>query len=223
MRTSTLPDGMPVLSRGKHRTPKRGACFMELASVLAGEPWSDHPSCTHPLLAQLARQVNDLTTDDGRRLLTPLIPSVVGRRGDEATWFRLSVAVATRQLLDMPETTQRVLAAGLVRAEQLSPDETARQQARDALELVPGAVAWVEQLALHERIRERTYADRCAPTMVRSAVEGVVVNARPGEQADRRLRDLLETGIAVVPATALRPPAPPRRTPPRGLARSRGR
>ena len=54
MRTSTLPDGLPILSRGRHRNPKRGACFMELASVLAGERWSDHPSCTHPLLAQLA-------------------------------------------------------------------------------------------------------------------------------------------------------------------------
>lgn len=225
MRTSTLPDGMPVLSRGKHRTPKRGACFMELASVLAGEPWSDHPACTHPLLAQLARHVNDLTTDDGRRTLTPLIPSVVGRQGDELTWFTLSVAVATRQLLQMPETTQRVLAAGLMRAEQLCPDETTRQQARAALELVPGAVSWVEQVALHDRIRERTFADRCAPTMVRCTVEGVVINATPGHEADRRLRDLLEVGIAAcpVPPTPLRPPAPPRRTPPRGLARSRGR
>ena len=55
-KSSTIPDGMPVLSRGKHRSPRRGACFMELASVLAGERWSDHPACTHPLLAQLARQ-----------------------------------------------------------------------------------------------------------------------------------------------------------------------
>lgn len=225
MRTSTLPDGMPVLSRGKHRTPRRGACFMELASVLAGERWSDHPACTHPLLAQLARQVNDLTTDDGRRSLTPMIPSVVGRQGDDATWFTLSVAVAASQLLQLPETTQRVLAAGLLRAEQLAPDEATRQQARDALALVPGAATWVERLALQDRIRESTYAQRCAPTMVRCTVEGVVVNARPGEDADRRLRALLETGIAAcpVPATPLLPPAPPRRTPPRGLSRSRGR
>ena len=223
MRTSTLPDGMPVLSRGKHRTPKRGACFMELASVLAGERWSDHPACTHPLLAQLARQVNDLTTDAGRRSLPPLIPSVVGRRGDEQTWFALSVAVATRQLLELPETTQRVLAAGLVRAEELCPDESVREQARQALDLVPGAAAWVEQFPLRERIVQRTYAERCAPTMVRSAVEGVVANSGSDEESDRRLRDLLETGIAVVPATALRLRVPPARTPLRGSPPSRGR
>ncbi len=28
---------------------------MELASYLAGERWSDHPACTHPLLAEAAR------------------------------------------------------------------------------------------------------------------------------------------------------------------------
>lgn len=225
MRTSTLPDGMPVLSRGKHRTPKRGACFMELASLLAGERWSDHPACTHPLLAQLARQVNDLTTDDGRRWLTPLIPSVVGRQGDDLTWFTLSVAVASRQLLDLPETTQRVLAAGLLRAEQLCPDEATRQQARAALEQVPGAAAWVAQFALRDRIGEQTYADRCAPTMVRCVVEGVVANASSGTEADRRLRELLEVGIAAcpVPPTPLQLPVPPPRTPSRAMSRSRGR
>ncbi|WP_344829386.1 hypothetical protein [Nonomuraea dietziae] len=47
----TLYDHMPILSRGRHRNPRKGACFMELASYLAGERWSDHPACTHPLLA----------------------------------------------------------------------------------------------------------------------------------------------------------------------------
>ena len=45
------PDLFPILSPGKHRSPRTGACFMELASLLAGERWSDHPACTHPLLA----------------------------------------------------------------------------------------------------------------------------------------------------------------------------
>ena len=119
MKSSSIPDGIPVLSRGRHRTPRRGACFMELASVLAGERWSDHPSCTHPLLAYLARLVNDHTSDDGRQELAPLIPSVVCRRGNDRTWLTVAVAVAAKAILDVPEATQRALAAGLLQAEQL--------------------------------------------------------------------------------------------------------
>jgi hypothetical protein len=51
---------------------------MEVASLLAGERWSDHPSCTHPVLAQLAREVNDYSSDEGRRALASMIPAVVG-------------------------------------------------------------------------------------------------------------------------------------------------
>ena len=95
------PDMMPVLSRGKHRSPKKGACFMELASFLAGEPWSDHPSCTHPLLASLARDVNDHVDDYARTRLAPLIPEVIGLNGTDLTFNtrtklaeeRLAVAV----------------------------------------------------------------------------------------------------------------------------------
>ena len=36
MNSFAAPDGVPVLSRGKHRSPRRGACFMEFASFLAG-------------------------------------------------------------------------------------------------------------------------------------------------------------------------------------------
>jgi hypothetical protein len=205
MKSSAVPDGMPVLSRGRHRTPRHGACYMELASLLAGEPWSDHPACTHPLLAQLAQRVNDRTSDAGRQQLLPLIPSVVGRRGNDHTWLTLAVAVAASPILDVPEATQRVLAAGLLRAEQLctqtAPDlAAARQEARRALELVPGAVTWVERLGVHDRINQKTFVRRCAPTMVRCAVEGIVsTNSTDSTHLDRRLRDLLEVGIAACP------------------------
>ena len=203
MKSSSVPDGVPVLSRGKHRSPRRGACFMEFASFLAGEKWSDHPSCTHPLLAQLARQVNDTLSDGDRQQLVPLIPSVVGRRGDHRTWLALPVAVAAAPILDVPEETQRVLAAGLVCAEQLcaeaGPDLAAtRRRAQAALDLVPGAVAWVEQLRIRPRATPRVFADRSAPTMIRCAADGIVENGAPDR--DARLRALLEAAIAACPA-----------------------
>ena len=76
MSRSQSPEMLPLLSRGKHRNPRKGACFMELASYLAGERWSDHPACTHPLLASVARLVNDYTSDAERPRLAELIPSV---------------------------------------------------------------------------------------------------------------------------------------------------
>ena len=77
------PELIPILSRGKHRGPRTGACFMELVSYLAGERWSDHPACTHPLLAAVARDVNDCTSDAGRPRLAELIPSVIGLTGED--------------------------------------------------------------------------------------------------------------------------------------------
>jgi hypothetical protein len=203
MKSWTAPDGVPVLSRGRHRSPRRGACFMEFASFLAGERWSDHPACTHPLLAQLARRVNDLTSDAGRQELVPLIPSVVGRLGDDDTWITLPVAVAATPILDVPEATQRVLAAGLLSAHrvcvQAGPDLTATgRQAREALDLVPHAVAWAQQLPVPASITSEIFARRSAPTMVRCAIDGIVESGTTDR--DARLRGLLEVAIAACPA-----------------------
>ena len=203
MKSSSVPDGVPVLSRGRHRSPRRGACFMEFASYLAGERWSDHPACTHPLLGQLARQVNDNLSDGDRQKLVPLIPSVVGRLGDEHTWITLPVAVASSVILEVPEQTQRALAAGLLSAERLcaeaGPDLGATQrQARAALDLVPGAVAWVQRLRIRARITPRVFAERSAPTMISCVVSGLVESEAPDRT--RRLLALLEAAIAACPS-----------------------
>jgi hypothetical protein len=203
MKSSSVPDGVPVLSPGRHRSPRRGACFMEFASFLAGERWSDHPSCTHPLLAQLARDVNDSLSDRERQQLVPLIPWVVGRCGDDRTWLTLPVAVASRAILDVPEETQGVLAGGLLRAEQLfaeaGPDLAATQrEARAALDLVPGAVAWAARLEIAPRITARRFTERSAPALVRCAAAGIVKSEAPDR--DLRLRALLEAAIAACPA-----------------------
>jgi len=170
---------------------------MEFASFLAGERWSDHPSCTHPLLAQLARQVNDSLEDAGRQRLVPLIPSVVGAHGDGDTWLTLPVSVAAGPILDVPEETQHVLAAGLLSAERLCAEaglDATRCEARNALDQVPGAVAWVERLRIRQRVSSRAFADHCAPTMVRRAAAGIVESGAPDR--DRRLLGLLEAAIA---------------------------
>ena len=72
------PDFMPVLSSGSHDNPREGACIMEYVSLLAGEPWSDHPACTHPVLAAMARAVNDRIPSADRHLLIPIIGRLFG-------------------------------------------------------------------------------------------------------------------------------------------------
>ena len=142
-------------------------------------------------------------SDGDRQQLVPLIPLVVGRRGDDRTWLTLPVTVAAGPILEVPEETQRVLAAGLLCAEQLcaeaGPDLAATgREARAALDLVPGAVAWVERLRIRPRITPRIFADRCAPTMVRCTADGIVASGAPDR--DLRLRALLEAAIAACPA-----------------------
>ena len=72
------PTSMPVLSRGKHSNPARGACFMEYTSVLAGEPFSDAPRCVDPELASVLRSVNDNTPNAERARLVPLLGRAIG-------------------------------------------------------------------------------------------------------------------------------------------------
>jgi hypothetical protein len=67
-----------ILGGGRHRDPRDGRCLLELVSVLAGEPWTDHPRCVHPVLAGIARRVNDACSDDGRDALIPLALPLIG-------------------------------------------------------------------------------------------------------------------------------------------------
>jgi hypothetical protein len=102
---SRVPDQLPVLQRGRHRRPEDGACVMEYVSVLAGAPFTDHPRCTHPALATLARLVNDWIDDDrARSELARLAPDLIGTgTGDLRTTHRvvascLAAAAAVRPL-----------------------------------------------------------------------------------------------------------------------------
>ncbi len=146
-RTSFVPDVMPHLSAGRHRNPRRGACFMEFASYLAGERWSDHPACTDRTLAALARGVNDLVSDGRRDELVELIPRVVGlRAGDEvALVVALRAAIVAIPVASMER--QRVLAAGIISLcalleQRAVPSRSLRTEAHLALDAVPDAARW---------------------------------------------------------------------------------
>ena len=92
----TVPDFLPVLSAGAHASPREGACILEYVALLAGEPWSDSPSCTHPVLARAAQITNDRLPDGERQRLVPLIGRLFGTApsGSAEDRKRLSVGLA---------------------------------------------------------------------------------------------------------------------------------
>ena len=74
----TPPTLLPLLSRGRHRHPSYGACFMEYTALLAGEPFSDRPECVDPTLAAILRGANDVLPDEERPRLVPLLGRAIG-------------------------------------------------------------------------------------------------------------------------------------------------
>ena len=69
------------LSKGKHSSPDEGACVMELASLLAGEPFTDHPASVCPVIGSFLRAYNDSIDDEHRQDLYGYASRVVGTRG----------------------------------------------------------------------------------------------------------------------------------------------
>ena len=70
------------LSAGKHAAPDQGACVMELASMLAGETFTDHPRSTCPVIGTFLRDYNDRIDDRRRQDLYAYAARVVGSRGN---------------------------------------------------------------------------------------------------------------------------------------------
>ena len=69
-----------TLLRGKHSSPEEGACVMELASMLAGEPFSDHPASVCPVLGSFLRAYNDSIGDARRQDLYSYASRIVNTR-----------------------------------------------------------------------------------------------------------------------------------------------
>jgi catechol 2,3-dioxygenase-like lactoylglutathione lyase family enzyme len=197
-----VPELVPQLSRGKHRSPRKGACFMELASYLAGARWSDHPACTHPLLASLARLVNDHTSDAGRNELAGLVPSVIGLTSDDPhVDVRIALRAATTALPIAAADRQRVLAVAVLSAERVldgldgRPPGSLEDRSRWALAQVPDAADWAHSFTRENRTGSvRNFHRYAAPNTVRYAVVGIAHACVP--DPDGILRDLLASAIA---------------------------
>lgn len=174
-----VPDQLPLLTRGWHRGPEDGACVMEYVSVLAGSRFTDHPRCTPPALAALARLVNDRIVDDGvRSKLALLAPDLIGIRAQ-------------------PGTTQYIIASCLVTAAARQPvphQATQRRLARTCARM-----RRLERGGRWTRIWLQCWELLNPPNItVSSAFQSVLEQLRglTQRQRDEQLAELLRTAVA---------------------------
>jgi hypothetical protein len=203
------PELIPILSRGKHRSPRKGACFMELVSYLAGERWSDHPACTHPLLAAVARGVNDYTSDAGRARLAGLIPSVIGLAGEDLHIDALiALACARRALPVAAAERQQAMAVSVLACERVlaaldgRPTGQLEEHSRQALARAPAAAQWARSFTRDVPISPKAFRRHAAPATVHAAVQGIALACVP--QPDEILYALLTDAIDTCARWALR-------------------
>ena len=174
---------------------------MELASYLAGERWSAHPTCTHPLLAALARDVNDHIGDASLAGLAVLAPSLIGLTGDDPHLdARIALLCAQTALPVTAASRQQIMAVSVLACERTlagldgRPAGSLEEQSRIALAQVPHAAQWARSFTAHGFARAipaspQAFRQRSAPFIVHAAVEGIAQAYIP--QPDQMLRDLL--------------------------------
>ncbi|MBX3193524.1 MAG: hypothetical protein KF727_00300 [Microbacteriaceae bacterium] len=199
MARNAIPALMPRLAAGAHRSPRRGACFMEFASFLAGERWSDHPDCTDPVLAALAREVNDRLPDSRRDELLVQIPRVIGLRGDDRI---VGLVVALRAAAEaIPVASmerQRSLALGM---QGVRHDLTARDAIDPVLERVaeaalrdaPDARRWADRYLSYRPPGSRALHPSAAETIAQLAAAGIAQACVP----DPETRLIAMLGLAI--------------------------
>jgi hypothetical protein len=82
---TVLPSGQRVrLAPGRHASPGDGACVVELASLLADEPFGDRPRCVDPVIGAFLRGWNDRAAYADRQRLRPYAERIVGSRASPA-------------------------------------------------------------------------------------------------------------------------------------------
>jgi hypothetical protein len=69
------------LAPGSHSSPRDGVCVVELASLLAGERFSDRPDCVCRVIAGYLRSLNDRVSHSDRQRPLPYAQRAVGSRG----------------------------------------------------------------------------------------------------------------------------------------------
>lgn len=115
------------LGKGKHASPSEGACVMELASMLAGEPFTDRPASACPVIGGFLRAYNDRIDDERRQDLYRYAAAVVGTRASAEV-----ERARERRCLEWAESRKRERARPLRWITRASPTVVDRRLGLDA-------------------------------------------------------------------------------------------
>lgn len=207
-----------VLHSGAHVSASDGVSLMEAVSALAGEPWSNSPSCTSPVLAAYARSLNDWLPDDERQRLKAYIPRLVGtaepelelRRAfacaDAAVRVFAPLAFAAAGLVEEAAKLGALAPVDPQSAESArSASESAESVARSEASLAP----WSSAESMRTAAESARWAARSAASAARSAAEWALSAGRSTEsaQAAARLAARSAESAEAVARLAARPSA----------------
>ncbi len=126
-----------ILKHGGHKSADEGLCLLEAVAYVAGEPHSDRPACTDPVLGAFGRAVNDFMTGDERQLLVPIVHKLVGTACDHTVSLRRAMMICdgvVRQILPLAFDGIAPDVAEMLRDLQPVTDEATASAARSAAE-----------------------------------------------------------------------------------------
>ena len=185
MTTRTLPDNL-TLYYGGHQPDEGRMCVMEAVAWVAGEPHSDTPSCTNPVVASFARALNDRVDDDALRtqLLAPLIPELLGHPASNPEINRIlafkCADYAVRQVAPRAlESAKLPDEATTLRALAPVTDQTSAARAADAAD----AAAYAARAAAYAAA-DAADAARAARAAARAAAYAAADAAYAADAAD---------------------------------------
>jgi hypothetical protein len=181
-----------VLRSGTHTSASDGVSLMEAVSDFAGEPWSNSPSCTSPVIAAYARSLNDWLPDDERQRLKAYIPRLVGTAEPDLELRRAFACADAAVRVFAPLAFK---AAGLVeeaaRLGVLAPvDRESAESARSAAESAESAARSAASLSAWsatESMRLAAESARSAALSVSSAARSEASSSGSAAESAARL------------------------------------
>jgi hypothetical protein len=166
----TAPSHQTVrLARGRHASRQAGVCVMELASMLADEPFSDRPTSVSPTIGAFLRTYNDGVDDERRQELYSVAAAIVGSassRRVERERIDRCLAFALRHRTQRPGPRASLALA--------TPEPAGTWAAVAALEAGAHeeALALVDELVALGRGQRTRWGRRPAPPPVTIVAEG---------------------------------------------------